>query len=67
MGFEMLAELRTVLRLEERLETGAVDVDARPRLQERLDEARSILEGGVRRMRTRLSLPASAGYQVALS
>jgi len=55
MGFEMLAELRTVVRLEERLETGAVDVDARLRLQERLHEARSVLEAHGHDIQTLLS------------
>lgn len=44
MGFDMLEELRTVVRLEERLKTGEVATEARPRLEASLDEARSVLE-----------------------
>ena len=44
MGFDMLEELRTVVRLEERLETDEVSTEVRPRLEARLIAARSVLE-----------------------
>lgn len=43
MGFEMLEELRTVVRLEQRLESSEVAGDARPRLEARLETARETL------------------------
>ena len=44
MGFEMLDELRTVVRLEERLSAQDVPSDVRPRLENSLLEARSTLD-----------------------
>ena len=44
MGFEMLGELRTVVRLEERLSAQDVPSDVRPRLENSLLEARSTLD-----------------------
>lgn len=43
MGFEMLGELRTFVRLEQRLASGEVPEDARPRLEARLEAARGTL------------------------
>ncbi len=44
MGLDMLEELRTVVRLEERLETDEVSTEVRPRLEAQLIAARSVLE-----------------------
>lgn len=44
MGLELLEELRTVVRLEERLAAGEVPEEARPRLEADLAEARGVLE-----------------------
>ena len=44
MGFEMLEELRTVVRLEQRLAGEDVDAETRPRLEHRLAEARALLQ-----------------------
>lgn len=44
MGFEMLEELRTVIRLEAQLGGDDVPADARTRLENRLQEARSTLD-----------------------
>ena len=44
MGFEMLGELRTVVRLEAQLGGDDVPADARTRLENRLQEARSSLD-----------------------
>lgn len=44
MGFKMLEELRTVVRLEQRLANGEVSAEALPRLQARVDAARKVLE-----------------------
>lgn len=44
MGFKMLGELRTVVRLETQLRGKDVPADARPRLEDRLLEARNILD-----------------------
>ena len=44
MGFEMLGELRTVVRLEAQLGGDDVSADARTRLESRLQEARSSLD-----------------------
>ena len=44
MGFELLGELRTVVRLEARLSEEDVSTDARPRLENRLLQARSTLD-----------------------
>ena len=43
MGFEMLGELRAFVRLEQRLASGEVPEDARPRLEARLEAARDTL------------------------
>lgn len=43
MGFEMLGELRTFVRLEQRLASGEVPEDARARLEARLEAARDAL------------------------
>lgn len=43
MGFELLEELRTVVRLEQRLAGEDVDAETRPRLENRLAEARAVL------------------------
>lgn len=44
LGLDMLEELRTVVRLEERLSAGQVPEDAGPRLEEKLASARQVLE-----------------------
>lgn len=44
MGFKMLGELRTVVRLETQLKGEDVPADARPRLEDRLQEARNTLD-----------------------
>lgn len=43
MGFEMLGELRTFVRLQQRLANGEVSEDAQPRLEARLEKARETL------------------------
>ena len=43
MGFEMLEELRTVVRLEERLVGADAEMDTRARLEDRLAQARATL------------------------
>ncbi|WP_209599452.1 DUF3299 domain-containing protein [Ruegeria sp. HKCCSP351] len=43
MGFEMMGELRTFVRLEQRLANGEVPEEARPRLEARLETARGAL------------------------
>lgn len=44
MGYEMLDELRTVVRLEDRLSNGEISPEVLPRLRTRLDAARGRLE-----------------------
>ena len=44
MGFDMLGELRTIVRLEQRLSGEDVDVETRSRLELRLSEARAVLK-----------------------
>lgn len=44
MGYDMLEELRTVVRLEARLSNGEISPEALPRLRTRLDAARTRLE-----------------------
>lgn len=46
MGFEMLEELRTVVRLEERLAGEDIEAETRARLEDRLEQARAVLETG---------------------
>lgn len=45
MGFDMLEELRTVVRLEERLAGEDIETDIRTRLEDRLEQARATLSG----------------------
>lgn len=44
MGYEMLEQLRTVVRLEERLANGEISPESLPRLRNQVDAARNFLE-----------------------